>query len=462
MAPKTMSAGACILLLCGLSRASSAAATTFPKNTVVGFAALAAGARIRRHRSTRSYERQIVVATWMRNRIEDAPSSSSSVARIDVDAGDESTNSVPNDPPRNYRAEIPPHTALAQVLANQYGIDLASVSPSKDSKITAEDVEYHAWMIAQPPCTPEALRMAYSMGLDLNGLYDDDDGEYVMGTADVRLYVENSRSLRMSTQTTVKRGAIPDSDGKRTKKMRALDRRMEQNVAIILDKTQKLARSLTGGIIQQAQLQMLNVQRSSIDNESVIGGGTVKSMMGKNTDNDIHSIGDFDVDLANAIQEALSTAGKSLSPRAGNGLHDKGAENLTNMMTGKNDVAGIVHSIDDFDVKLANEIRLALLMTGESSPPTAEGERSVDNEGVESSSSVVAVDHSIESELQSMTCAQLRERLRLRGMKVSGKKADLVNRLLLAGEDDGAIARNHDGNDEEGEFDDVPFFGTLR
>jgi hypothetical protein len=219
---------------------------------------------------------------------------------------------------------------------------------------------------------------------------------------------------------------------------------------------------MAGGIMQRAALQMQNIQRSSIGDESAIGGGIVRNIMGKNA-NDIHSIGDFDVDLANVIQEALSTAGESSSPTAGNSSCDKSGDGSANMMMGEND-DGVFRSIGDFDVDLSNEIREALIVAEKSSPsPTADGE-SVDDEGDGSSSSAAAGNHSIESELlQSMTCAQLRERLRLRGMKVSGKKADLVHRLLLDGVDDGAIARNHNGNaDDDGEVDDVPFFGTLR
>jgi hypothetical protein len=298
-----------------------------------------------------------------------------------------------NKAPQYNDVELPPHTALAQVLANQHGIDLTSVSPSSEvpgAKITAEDVEYHAWKIAQPPCTPEALAMAYSMGLDLNGLYDDDEREYVMGTADIQLYVDNSLSLKMSTQV-VKRGANLDdysteSSTKRVKKMRALDRRMEQNVGKLSD----LAKTLTGGILQQVQLQMQNIQRNT-SIENVASKGVFVDIMGKKGADDIQSIEDFDVDLANEIQDALSSAGES--------------------------------------------------------------------------SALVVGCNSMEQEFQSMTCAQLKERLRLRGMKVSGKKADLVDRLLLGCEVNGVIAQNDSAEGEvgdDGNIDNVPFFATMR
>jgi len=300
-----------------------------------------------------------------------------------------------NKAPQYNDVEVPPHTALAQVLANQHGIDLASVSPSSEepgAKITAEDVEYHAWKVAQPPCTPEALAIAYSMGFDLNGLYDDDEREYIMGTADIQLYVDNSQSLKMSTQV-VKRGANIDNNGtesskKRMKKMRALDRRMEQNVGKLSDKTMRLAKTLTGGILQQVQLQMQNIQRNTIS-EKVASKGVFVDVMGKKGADDIQSIEDFDVDLANEIEDALSSASSALS-------------------VGWN---------------------------------------------------------SMEKEFQSMTCAQLKERLRLRGMKVSGKKADLVDRLLLGCEEDGVIAQNDSDEGEvgdDGKIDNVLFFAAMR
>ena len=85
--------------------------------------------------------------------------------------------------PKYVPEVLPPHTALAKVLANQYGIDLNSVTPSAkglNNKITAEDVEYHAWKLSQPPCTADALKIAYSLGIDLSDLYDDEDRETVM------------------------------------------------------------------------------------------------------------------------------------------------------------------------------------------------------------------------------------------------------------------------------------------
>lgn len=304
---------------------------------------------------------------------------------------------IRNKAPRHNELELPPHTALAQVLANQYGIDIASVSPSSEepgAKITAEDVEYHAWMIAQPPCTPEALKMAYSMGLDLNGIYDDDDREYVMGTSDIQLYVENSRSLKMSTQVVKKGVNLDDNDTesskKRMRKMRALDKRMEQNVVKLSDKTMRLTKTLTGGIFQQIQVQMQNIQRLT-SSEKSMSEGVFVDMMGKKGADDIQSIEDFDVDLANEIQEALSTA-------------------------------------------------------GELTPPAVEY-------------------NSMENELHSMTCAQLKERLRLRGLKVSGKKADLVDRLLLDCEDDRLLAQNdsYEVDDyDDGNSDSAPFFATLQ
>ncbi|KAL3794997.1 hypothetical protein ACHAW5_002166 [Stephanodiscus triporus] len=311
--------------------------------------------------------------------------------------GYRSMNVESSEGPRHNELELPPHTPLAQVLANQYGIDIASVSPSSKepgAKISAEDVEYHAWMIAQPPCTPEALKMAYSMGVDLNGIYDDDDREYVMGPSDIQLYVENSRSLKMSTQVVKKGVNLDDNDTesskKRMRKMRALDKRLEQNVVKLSDKTMLLTKTLTGGILQQILVQMQNIQRLT-SREKSMSEGVFVDMMGKKVADDIQSIEDFDVDLANEIQEALSTA-------------------------------------------------------GELSPPSVEY-------------------NSMENELHSMTCAQLKERLRLRGLKVSGKKADLVYRLLLDCEDDRLLAQNDSDkvdDYDDGNFDSAPFFATLQ
>ena len=278
---------------------------------------------------------------------------------------------------------VPPHTALSKVLANQYGIDLASVSSSSmepGAKITAEDVRYHAWTLSQPPCTSEALKLAYSIGLDLNGLYDDDTRTYIMSKDEVQLYIENSRSLKMSSQV-IKKETRRQQLSKKRKKMNALDKRVEQNVVKIADKTLRLATSLTGEIVNQVQLQMQNIQRNT-DNERS-KSDVVNMLSHKKIANDIQSIEDFDVDLANAIQDALDTAGESLP----------------------------------------------LVVAKVPSPPP----------------------------LQSLTTAQLKELLRQRGLKLSGAKAELLERLLLDCKDDSADVISESGNVDE-IIDSVPFF----
>lgn len=281
---------------------------------------------------------------------------------------------------------VPPHTALSKVLANQYGIDLTSVPPlsmEPGARITSEDVKYHAWTLAQPPCTSEALKLAYSIGLDLNGLYDDDTRTYVMSKDEVQLYIENSRSLKMSSQV-VKKETRRQQLSKKRKKMNALDKRVEQNVVKLADRTMRLATSLTGEIVNQVQLQMQNIQRNT-DNERSKSGGVLVNINMLSHDksaNDIQSIEDFDVDLANAIQDALDTAGE-----------------------------------------------LPLVVAKVPSPPP----------------------------LQSLTTAQLKELLRQRGLKLSGVKAELLERLLLDCKDDSTDLISDSGNVDE-MIDSVPFF----
>lgn len=261
----------------------------------------------------------------------------------------------------------PQHSALAQVLANQYGFDISAVQPSSKqpgAKITAADVEYHAWKISQPPCTSDALEVAYSLGLDLNELYDDDDREYVMNMADIQLYTENSRSLRMSSQ--VKKKNIDNEPTKKMKKMKALDKRVEQNVEKLTYTAMQAAMTVTDGIVQQVQSQILKgVQNSS----SELGKDFMADMKDKNND-EIVTVADFDLELAIEIQEALSIAEE---PSMVSFQPDDQQNNSNGAVVG-----------DGYDME----------------------------------------------ELRSMTCTQLKDELRQRGMKISGKKAELVDRLL--------------------------------
>ncbi len=251
------------------------------------------------------------------------------------------------------------HSALAQVLANQYGFDLSSVQPlSKVSgaKITAADVEYHAWKISQPPCTSEALEAAYSLGLNLNELYDDEDREYVMNMGDIQLYVDNSRSLKMTSQ--VKKVKIGNNA---TKRVRKLDKRVEQNVEKLTFKAIQAAMTVTDGIVQQIQSQ----KRKGVQNPRP-KLGLIADIRGTGSE----KIADFDMDLAIEIQEALSAAGESST----DSFQSDDRQNISN---------GDVHAVNF-----------------------------------------------VMEELQNMTCTQLKDELRQRGMKISGKKAELVYRLI--------------------------------
>lgn len=253
------------------------------------------------------------------------------------------------------------HSALAQVLANQYGVDLSLVQPlsnEADAKITAADVEYHAWKISQPPCTSEALEAAYSLGLNLNELYDDEDRQYVMNMDDIQLYVENLRSLKMSYQ--VKKNIGNSVSAKRERKMKALDKRVEQNMEKLTYKAMQAAMTVTDGIVQQVQTQI----RKGLQNPHTRDKYPEK----------LETVADFDIDLAIEIQEALTVAGESSTDSA------------------------------------------------QSDERQNSNHEDVNREG--------HGDNYVMEELQNMTCSQLKDELRQRGMKISGKKADLVDRLL--------------------------------
>ena len=287
--------------------------------------------------------------------------------------------------PKYVPEVLPPHTALAKVLANQYGIDLNSVTPSAkglNNKITAEDVEYHAWKLSQPPCTADALKIAYSLGIDLSDLYDDEDRETVMDMSDVQLFVEHSRSLKMSSQV-VKRGSTnldndTQSSRKRMKKMSAIDKRMEAKMEQLSEKAMKVVSTVTGGIVNQVQSQA----RGITDTDGI-------------ATKDIQTVEDFDIDLASEIKEALSIASN---------INDKNGED-------ENDLESLSTS--------------ATLEEAKSIPASFS-----------------------EEELEAMTCVQLKALLGRRGMKRTGKKTDLVKRLL------GEVSRDVDVDDRS----DSPLF----
>jgi hypothetical protein len=199
---------------------------------------------------------------------------------------------------------IPPHTALAQVLANQYNIDLRSVQPlgkERWAKITAADVEFHAYKLSQPPSTPQALALAYSYGLDLNVLYEEwadeessDDGKVnYLTISDVQLLKDNLRSLRASRQK-VQSQDLPAGVKRKQKHLKALDERMEQNIEQLSEKAMQAIGSVAG-ILQTFQSQVTSP--------------LARAMFGTRDDKLFDSIEDFDEELAEEIQAALSSAG---------------------------------------------------------------------------------------------------------------------------------------------------------
>lgn len=389
---------------------------------------------------------------------------------------------IENKAPRQNIPQLPPHTALAQVVANQYSIDLTEVSPSSPgNKITADDVEYHAWKISQPPCTPEALELAHSLGLNLNELYDDEDREYVMQLSDVELFQENARSLKMATQIKkgVDYGSISKSDRRKTKKINALDKRMEQNMGKLSQSAMKLAGTVTGGIMQQIKLQTQKIQLEAsekLKDKSILGDAIAKS-----TDT-FTAVEDFDADLAREIEAALSSANgegnKEETNRSSNEVvfDVNGSIKATEAEDSVSDIqeALLSVSVDNEDDEMANE-DVSLVTKGEvnGSTQTAEEFNAGPVNGIEKVSADAKDECCEDSSMQegttsssstrekllSMKCVQLKLELRQRGMKVSGKKVELVDRLI-----DVMEKENESDDDVDTDVDiddrnkDLPFF----
>ena len=310
----------------------------------------------------------------------------------------------PNKPHQYISSELllPPHTALASVLANQYNIDLNSITPSA-KKITAEDVEYHIWKLAQPPCSAEVLELAHSRGIDLNELYDDEDRETELDMSDVQLFIQHERSLKLSSQKIMKNGRIVKIDNdtlsskKRMKKMSDLDKRVEANMDKLSDKAMKLFGSVSDEIVQQVKLQ------------------TGINSNGNAAQHEFSAVKDFDIDLASEIEEALSIA--------------------------SNIDGEVVYPVCGEDTRTIE--------------PSPEERLQVVEQEIESSDA--ATTKFSEEELQSMTCVQLKELLREQGMRVSGRKAELIDRLL-----DGYCHVAQE-DDDRGDDNTPPlFFATLR
>jgi len=304
----------------------------------------------------------------------------------------------------NSKPVLPPHTALAQVLANQYSIDLNEIvvplSAKGNSKITAEDVEYYAWKISQPPCTTVALELAYSLDMDLNEIYDDEDRETIMDIDDVQLFRDHSSSLKMSSQIFVsKNGSVHKIDNdtqlskKRMSKMGALDERLESKMNKLSQKATKVVDqikdSVTDGVLQQVQ----SAVRVNINGQTTA------------TQHEYSSVQDFDVDLASEIEAALSMAN----------IHEETVEDDTTM--------------------------------------AAVESETIEEDDETSSPSIFSPE-----ELQSMTCVQLKVLLKRRGLKVSGKKSVLVERLI----DDDSNEEDTAVNDHGDESNSPLFFANLQ
>mmetsp|Transcript_29749 Transcript_29749/g.62035 ORF Transcript_29749/g.62035 Transcript_29749/m.62035 type:complete len:244 (+) Transcript_29749:2-733(+) len=156
------------------------------------------------------------------------------------------------------RVTAPPHTGLAQVVANQYGIDISSV-PYSGSKITAADVEYYNFKLTQPPSTPEALQLAYKLGIDLNvvsmyvvpeyGNKMKSNEPYILKVNDVEQYLDNLRSIRMIERRVA--NATGPSKSIKKKKLDKLEERMEKNIGRLTQKAKKVMDTVAGGIVEQ-------------------------------------------------------------------------------------------------------------------------------------------------------------------------------------------------------------------
>ncbi|KAL7449788.1 hypothetical protein ACHAWC_001808 [Mediolabrus comicus] len=370
----------------------------------------------------------------------------------------------------------PPHTSLAQVMANQMNIDLSSVTPSKPGgKITASDVEYHAWVISQPPSTPEALTRAYHLGLDLNMLYDDEDRTYVMQLSDVQLYEENARSLGVCSQKRKDISPDDSSTRQRMKKLSALDNRMEKSIEVLAKKAKQLTSNVADGISKKVkQTSDLQVVLRNIDKTSA---------------SQIISVQDFDADLANEIQEALMSVESNNHEIKGNQSEpvkqtqeinesdtnasadinegDEFATETTNILSmdyADADVDDELESMQEitrdlsiYDVDTDADDVLATIQT---SMTVNEIKGKLRRHGVSLSGnkSDLVKRLSDVNRLQCMKIPELKQELRERGLKVSGVKAELVKRLLDVQKENEEADIDFDINNERKEATDNGLF----
>lgn len=338
-------------------------------------------------------------------------------------------------PPIQNRAPktdtMPPHTSLAQVVANQFNIDLSCVTPSiPGAKITAADVEYHAWAMSQPPSTPEALERAHHLGLDLNTLYDDEDRLYVVQLSDVQLYEENSRSLRVASQKRTGILSKDDSTTRQTrKKLSKLDKRMEKGMDLLAKRAKQLTNNVADEIVKRVQL--------STTSHIQIAFGDIEKK-------EINSVQDFDAALAIEIQEALMCVDSGYKDNNGH----------------QNELAEQPQSIDaEADIALeTTHASMTELVT--QSQSMKDDEADIELETTQTHMSVAEVKGQLRTlglkvsgnksqlvkrlyavkRLQAMKIAELKQELRKQGLKVSGLKAELVKRLLDAQENDDTVA----------------------
>ena len=327
----------------------------------------------------------------------------------------------------------PPHTSLAQVMANQLNIDLSCVTPSNAKKITAADVEYHAWKMSQPPCTPEALTIAHQSGLDLNALYDDDDREYVIQLSDVQLYEENCRSLRLISQKRrigAPKNNVNPKTKQRTKKLSAIDERMEKRMEVLAKKLGNVA----GGIAKTIKLQTSDVGLVNIE---------------KKDESVIKSVEDVDAALAVEIQDALMNADlvyENNSNQIGSAKSLQSIEDVVEVADEDAKPIPDIKSVQDFDATLAFEIRDAITdsnsennshgkMFEPDKPPQSiyDIESDANNDELGTIQSASDIGSGTEVDLQtihkSMTAAEIKEHLRAHGVKSCGKKSELAQRL---------------------------------
>ncbi len=315
----------------------------------------------------------------------------------------------------------PAHTSLARVMANQLNIDLSSVTPSNGAKITASDVEYHAWKLSQPPSTPEALARAHQLGLDLNTLYDDEDRDYVMQVSDVQLYEENIRSLKVVSQKRIGVSNVNSKQRQRTKKLSALDERMEKRMEFIAKKLGNVA----GGIAKQVRTNDFKVVLNGIKK--------------KKDAPEIKSVQDFDAALAIEIQEDLICADSNneSNSHTQNIESDKSPQYYID--ADANDELETGQSISDVDADADNELE-----TIHTSMTVADIKGQLRTHGmkVSGNKSELAKRLCTLKRLQSMTVEQLKQELRNQDLKIGGKKAELVERLLDAKENEKKAERS--------------------